>query len=384
MNQNCCDVLIVGGGPSGLAAAIALKMRGADVLVADALRPPIDKACGEGLMPDALRDLAALGVEWDVRDGALFQGIRFENWTDTDHSSVSADFKAGNGFGMRRPVLHTRLVERASELGVRFHWGTHVALGKPVTLNHERCTYKYLVGADGQSSRVRKWAGLDHGQWSTTRFGFRRHYRIAPFSNSVEVHWSALGQVYITPVAEDEICVAVVTRRSSTRMQQVIDSIPYLRERLVPNASSVRERGAVTTTRRLTHITRDNIALLGDASGTVDAVTGEGLALGFRQAILLSRSLGKNGLELYAAGHQKILQMPQIMARTLVLMDAYPALRTQAMRALSSSPSLFRGLLNVHVGEEALLHFLMHNGIELARQMAFPRVCASDGQRAST
>ena len=272
----------MGGGPAGLAAAIALKMRGADVLVADALKPPIDKACGEGLMPDALRDLAALGVEWDVRDGAPFHGIRFENWTDTDHSSVSADFKAGKGFGMRRPVLHTRLVERASELGVRFRWGTHVALGKPVTLNHERCTYNYLVGADGQSSRVRRWAGLDHGQWSTTRFGFRRHYRIPPFSNSVEVHWSALGQVYITPVAEDEICVAVVTRRNSTRMQQVIDSIPYLRERLVLNASSLRERGAVTTTRRLTQITRDNVALLGDASGTVDAVTGEGLALGFR------------------------------------------------------------------------------------------------------
>ena len=374
----------MGGGPAGLAAAIALKMRGADVLVADALKPPIDKACGEGLMPDALRDLAALGVEWDVRDGAPFHGIRFENWTDTDHSSVSADFKAGKGFGMRRPVLHTRLVERASELGVRFRWGTHVALGKPVTLNHERCTYNYLVGADGQSARVRRWAGLDHGQWSTTRFGFRRHYRIPPFSNSVEVHWSALGQVYITPVAEDEICVAVVTRRNSTRMQQVIDSIPYLRERLVLNASSLRERGAVTTTRRLTQITRDNVALLGDASGTVDAVTGEGLALGFRQAILLSRSLEKNGLELYAAGHQKILQMPQIMARVLVLMDTYPALRTQAMHALSSSPSLFRGLLNVHMGEETLLHFLIHNSIGIATQMAFPRVCASDGQRAST
>lgn len=384
MNQDCCDVLIVGGGPAGLAAAIALKMRGADVLVADALKPPIDKACGEGLMPDALRDLAALGVEWDVRDGVLFQGIRFENWTEIGHSSVSANFKVGKGLGMRRTVLHTRLVERASELGVRFRWGTHVALGKPITLNHERCTYKYLVGADGQSSRVRKWAGLDRGQWITTRFGFRRHYRIAPFSNSVEVHWSALGQVYITPVAEDEICVAVVTRRSSIRMQQVIDSIPYLRERLAPNASSLRERGAVTTTRRLTHVAKDNVALLGDASGTVDAVTGEGLALGFRQAILLSRSLEKNGLELYAAKHQKILQMPQIMARTLVLMDAYPALRTQAMRALSSSPSLFRGLLDVHMGEETLLHFLMHNGIKLGRQMAFPSICASDGQRAST
>ena len=58
-----CDALIVGGGPAGLAAAIALRQKGLDVLVADALRPPIDKACGEGLMPDAQRDLAALGIQ---------------------------------------------------------------------------------------------------------------------------------------------------------------------------------------------------------------------------------------------------------------------------------------------------------------------------------
>ena len=49
-----CDALIAGGGPAGLAAAIALRQKGLDVLVADALWPPIDKACGEGLMPDAL------------------------------------------------------------------------------------------------------------------------------------------------------------------------------------------------------------------------------------------------------------------------------------------------------------------------------------------
>src|SRR6202012_1256391 len=184
LNLNCCDVLIVGRGPAGRAAAIALKMRGADVLVADALKPPIDKACGEGLMPDALRDLAALGVECDARDGALFHGIRFENWTGIDRISVSADFTAGKGLGVRRTVLHTRLLERAAELGVRFRWDTHVALGKPITLHHERCTYQYLIRADGQSSRVRKWAGLDYGHLITARFGFRRHYRVAPFSYS--------------------------------------------------------------------------------------------------------------------------------------------------------------------------------------------------------
>ena len=67
MNADKADVLIVGGGPAGLATAIALRQKGASVTVADAMTPPIDKACGEGLMPDSLQDLAALSVFLSLR-----------------------------------------------------------------------------------------------------------------------------------------------------------------------------------------------------------------------------------------------------------------------------------------------------------------------------
>ena len=56
------DVFVVGGGPAGLAAAIAARQRGFEVVVADSAQPPIDKACGEGLMPDGVAALARLGV----------------------------------------------------------------------------------------------------------------------------------------------------------------------------------------------------------------------------------------------------------------------------------------------------------------------------------
>jgi len=61
------DVFIVGGGPAGLAAAIALRARGFGVTVADPALPPIDKACGEGLMPNALRTFERLGVSLPSR-----------------------------------------------------------------------------------------------------------------------------------------------------------------------------------------------------------------------------------------------------------------------------------------------------------------------------
>ena len=57
------DAAIVGGGPSGLAAAIALRLRGFSVSVYDARRPPIDKPCGEGFLPGAASYLRELGIE---------------------------------------------------------------------------------------------------------------------------------------------------------------------------------------------------------------------------------------------------------------------------------------------------------------------------------
>ena len=71
------DVFIVGGGPAGLAAAIAARLKGFDVVVADAAQPPIDKACGEGLMPDSSDALRRLGISFDPEQSFAFRGIRF-------------------------------------------------------------------------------------------------------------------------------------------------------------------------------------------------------------------------------------------------------------------------------------------------------------------
>jgi flavin-dependent dehydrogenase len=259
-----------------------------------------------------------------------------------------------------------------------------VELGKSISLDGEACSYQYLVGADGQSSKIRRWAGLDHGRLISRRFGFRRHYRISPFSNYVEVHWCAVGQVYITPVGRDEICVAVVTRNSLTRMAEIIHAIPYLRERLSAKDAFTGERGALTATHRLRHVVKANVALVGDASGSVDAVTGQGLAIGFRHAHLLSRSLEEGSLDLYAAEHEKSLKMPRRMAHALLLMDARPSLRNLIMRALANSPDVFGGLLQVHMGEETLLHFLLHHSTAMMKRLAPAKSAVSDIEKAST
>jgi menaquinone-9 beta-reductase len=366
-----CDVLVVGGGPAGLAAAIALKQRGADVLLADALVPPIDKACGEGIMPDSRRELARLGVRLFPRHGFSLRGIRFSD----ERSTVSADFPSGEGIGVRRPVLHGLLVDRAREVGVRMRWGTRVALkpGNAVVIDSEPVTYRYLIGADGQSSRVRGWADCDRGSLLTRRFGFRIHYSIAPWSPYVEVHWGPLGEAYVTPTSESEVCVSVMTRFPGLiRSEAIIQSIPLLHDRLAHAEAATRERGAMTTTRRLKRVINGNVALIGDASGSADAVTGEGLALGFRQALLLAEAICNDDLAPYAAGHAKILRLPQRMSRILLLMDRWHGLRRKALSVFAHDPVIFREILRVHMGEVSLQRFIVEHASTFGRRMLLP------------
>jgi menaquinone-9 beta-reductase len=360
-----CDALIVGGGPAGLATAIALRQKGLDVLVADALRPPIDKACGEGLMPDARRDLAALGIH--ITHGVAFDGIAFL----CGHHQAAAHFERGSGIGIRRLQLHSLLVARCQELGVRLAWGTriNVAEKQALSLNGESCVYRYAIGADGQSSRVRQAVGLGQGKVLSRRFGTRCHYRVKPWSRMVEVHWGELGQAYITPVGAEEVCVATVARGPATRMEQVLAGLPALRARLEGASELSRVRGALTTTRKLRRVTAGNVALVGDASGSADAVTGEGIGLSFRQALLLAQAIAVEKLDIYEAGHPLIQRIPHLMSRVMLRMDAWPWMRERAMSGLSGQPKLFAHLLAVHLGERSVGDFLLRDAPALGLRL---------------
>lgn len=359
------DALIVGGGPAGLAAAIALRQKGLDVVVADALQPPIDKACGEGLMPDACKDLAALGIA--ALDGAPFEGIAFL----AGRRQAIAYFEHGAGIGIRRLQLHALLVDRCRELGVRLAWGTrvHVAPRQPLSIDGRSCTYRYAIGADGQTSRMRLAMGLGQGKIFSRRFGARCHYRAKPWSRLVEVHWGDLGQAYITPVGDEEVCVATVARSPAVRMEAVLRSLPALQERLQGATLLSTVRGALTTTRKLRRVITGNVALTGDASGSADAVTGEGIALSFRHALLLAEAIAADNLEIYQAGHPVIQRMPHLMSRVMLRMDAWPWTRERVMSLLSGQPQLFAHLLALHLGERSLGDFLLRDAPALGLRL---------------
>jgi len=303
------DAFIVVGGPVGLATAIALRARGLSVMVADPALPPIDKACGEGLMPDALASLARLGITLPPESCFPFRGIRFLG----PGTAVDASFPSGIGVGIRRTHLHETLIDGAEKAGVSLLWGTPVKglTATGVILDSGPIECKWVVGADGEKSRVREWAGLENTRHSSIRFGFRRHYRIAPWSDCVEIYWGSGSQIYVTPIGPEEICVAVISRDSHLRLEHALPQHPVLFERLRTVPVTTPERGAVSATRRLARVYRNNVALVGDASGSVDAITGEGLRLGFEQGMALAKALQAGDLRAYAAAHRRLARRPR-------------------------------------------------------------------------
>jgi flavin-dependent dehydrogenase len=220
---------------------------------------------------------------------------------------------------------------------------------------------------------VRSWAALDASSLRSRRFAFRAHFCVAPWSPYVEIHWGRLGQAYITPVGANEVCVAAVTRDRGVRLAQILASLPSLQNKLAGSDRTTPERGALALTRRLRRVSRGNVALIGDASGSVDAITGEGLALGFRQALLLADSLTAGTLDLYDARHAAILALPQRMAALMLLLDRFPTLRDRVLNVFASRPQLFREILAVHVGDRPLPRFALRYGAELGALLLAPR-----------
>ena len=118
----------------------------------------------------------------------------------------------------------------------------------------------------------------------------------------------------------------------------------------------------------LRRVYRGRVALLGDASGSVDAVTGEGLCLAFHQAIALADSLASGELGSYQAAHRRLARRPMLMSNLMLAMDRRAWLQERVLRALAAEPQLFRKMLSMHVGALSPLDFAA-SGCALAWEM---------------
>ena len=364
------DVSIVGGGPAGLATAIALRQQGLSVVVADSSQPPIDKVCGEGLMPNTVATLRHLGISLGPTQAIPFRGIRFV----AAGTAAEAAFPQGYGLGVRRPILHQVLVDRAAEAGVQFLWGTCVTgvNNRELLLGSGRIQSRWIIGADGQNSRVRNWVGFDRGR-QHIRYGFRQHFRVVPWSDFVEVHWGGNCQIVVTPVSETEVCLVVTSRSPKLRLKEALGQFPEIAQRLKGHTILTKDLGAVSALSVVRNVYQDHFALVGDASGSVDSLTGEGLGLAFQQARALAAAIANNDLPRYQSAHRRINRIPVLMSRLLLAMESHAWLRHRALNALSKESQLFSRLLGAHVGNFSAADLGIGNILKLGgRLLATP------------
>jgi flavin-dependent dehydrogenase len=348
--------LILGGGPAGLATALAARACGLEVEVIDRFHPPIDKPCGEGILPAGLAALEELGVEPESLGGREIRGVRYLDM----RSGVVAEarFAARPGLGVRRTVLHDVLARRAAEAGARLSWGVFAeglsSAGDGawvVDTPDGPIEARWVVGADGLASHARRWAGLEARPSRRRRYGVRRHYRVAPWTDHVEVYWTDGCEAYVTPVADDLVGVAMLWGGSREGFDRHLAKFPALEQRLRGFATASRDRGCGPFEQRARSVVRGTLALVGDAAGYVDALTGEGLGLAFREAKALAQALAADDLSLYAAAHRRIVATPDRLTHATLLLTRHRELRRRVIRVLSRDPRLFARLLQAQNGE---------------------------------
>ena len=331
------DVLVVGGGPVGLASAIEARLAGLTVALVEPRDGDIDKACGEGLMPGALPLLARLGVD---PDGMPLRGVSYRTETRrADHL-----FRSGEGRGVRRTTLHRALADRATELGItRVAARVEAVLQTNSTVTAAGLTARYLLAGDGLHSSVRRQVGLERAVRGSRRFGLRRHFAVAPWNDLIEVHWTREAEVYITPIAPDLTGVAVLGP-PRTDFDTAVEEVPELAERLAGVDAVTEVRGAGPFRQRAAARTAGRVLLVGDASGYVDAITGEGLRLGFEQAAVAVAAVADDTPTRYEREWRRVTRDFRVLTHGLVAAAGSP-LRGGIVPAASALPGLYGAIV---------------------------------------
>ncbi len=340
----------MGGGPAGLAVAIAALQAGLEAVVVDQASPPIDKACGEGLMPGGSAWLRTNGVEVNPDGVSPFIGIHYLD--TTTGVTAEGDFPHGPGQGIRRLHLQQALVNRAEALGADLRWKTRATGLLPEGLQLENGTLDadHIIGCDGLHSSVRRWAGIDVKWASWQRWGVRRHFAIPPWSRHVEVHWADGCEAYVTPAGPNRVGVALLWSGQKARFETLMARFPELQAKLNQAPFDSAARGTGPFRHRVSTVARPPVFLVGDSSGYVDALTGEGLSLAFHQADALVAALVDGDPARYARDHARITRVYRWTTGLLLVAARRPWLRRRVIRALSAEPVLFGLLLGLNDG----------------------------------
>ncbi len=364
MSDRLRDAVVVGGGPAGLAFAIAAAGRGLDVTVLERRSGALDKACGEGLLPAGVRVLERLGAlpRLSSADASPIREIR---WIEASGAMARARLPPPGGIGIRRTALSAALRARARETGVELVSGAEVTGhvredGRIVALvRGGGVPARVLVAADGLGSPTRRREGLDLPAARRPRFGIRRHFAVPPWADAVEVHFGDGAEAYVTPAGARRVGIAILFESAeAATFERLLARFPALARLAAAAEPDSAVRGAGPFERRARARTADRLVLLGDAAGYVDAVTGDGLALAFACAEDLATllpgaiALGatRDALGAYEAAWRRRFGPYAAWTRLMLGLARHPALRRRLLALAAARPWPFEKVVAAAVG----------------------------------
>lgn len=372
------EVVVVGAGVAGCAAALRLAAAGVPSVLVDREAFPREKACGEGLMPHGLSELEALGVSVA---GRRFLGIRYA----VGDAVAEGRFPDGlTGLGVRRRDLDAALVEacrRSGRVDVRTGVSVRGIAGQPgkmeVATEGGVVRARAVVAADGLHSRARGWLRLAAPSGGRPRFGVRQHVALAPGQAAgkfVEVHVvpAAGVEVYLTPTGPGELNVAVLVERRELAgfggdlggaMAHWVAMVPAVAARLAGSRPVTEPLATGPLQQSVSAMSTDGAVLVGDAAGFLDAITGEGMSLGLIGARLavdvLVEGLATNRLDaafLSAYDARLRARSAEITRMTRVVLWGlrHRWLARHVVRNLGRHPDVFERVLAVNVDRAPL------------------------------
>ncbi len=310
------DVVVVGAGPAGVAAAITLARGGRDVVLLDKAEFPRDKCCGDGLTTLALRELETLGFDpsavddWKVVDGAV---LRSPSGREVN---VPLPVRAGTFAAVcPRRQLDAALVSLATKHGVDVLEGhgfdghldqqpDHVTVG---VSGHRSIAARYVIAADGMWSPVRKAAGLAMPGYLGEWHAFRAYVGdvTGPAADHLYVWFEAdflPGYAWSFPLPDGRANVGFGVMRDGTRrIQEMKESWSgllerrHIRDALGPGAELEGRHLAWPIPARVDRVplAAGRVLFTGDAAAASDVMTGEGIG----QALLSGRVAAEAVLE---------------------------------------------------------------------------------------
>ncbi|MGH2436158.1 MAG: NAD(P)/FAD-dependent oxidoreductase [bacterium] len=362
------DVLIVGAGPAGSAAAMQLARNGHRVILVDRAKFPRDKPCGDYCDPGAVHAIEQLGCLPDaLAAGAVaIPGMRI---VAQDGTELSASFPNGRGLLLPRVHLDYVLLQRAASAGAEIVEGFRVdevaagADGVEIRDSRDRrLKASLLIAADGMRSVTARRLGL-YSEVTSGRFTVGAYFEVPDTMARGELH---LGPGLYCGVARfgrgrANVCIALPRERLKGRSPEqafsdALPSLPVLADDLAGarRISAFRSTGPVGF--RTSQVVSDRVLLVGDAAMQIDPMTGQGICFALRSGILAAetaahglttQNLSGQGLGAYARRRAVEFGRKVTVARMLRSLALRPAVTPSLVRRLVARPELASQLLGV-------------------------------------